>query len=205
MYSKTPARLRNGTSDRTLAFEILLKLNLDKGETCVAKQVFLMRGQTGIWVTCANPRDGGKLTTIAFCADGEMTGCKMVRNEQQKFRRIPQENGQTSDIFFTKIVNTKFIAYAVCSEQNLWVWGSPPQDEELFDFEVAEDYCANRIKWFRERNLKVVDIQVGHQTLLVKALDSQSGIIEFYGMPFYVEEMIDDLEGMDGDEVSWVD
>ena len=75
--------------------------------------------------------------------------------------------------FFTKIISSKYVVFAIDSEKNLWLWGYPAdnKDETMFDKKSIEGGVDKpcRVKWFREKGSDVIDVQAGLRSGIVRA------------------------------------
>ena len=73
----------------------------------------------------------------------------------------------------------------------------------LYDYtwpiENERSKSPSRVKWFIDRNLKILDVQVGANSAIVQAMDI-NGVLSHYGMPNLVGT--DNEEHIDSEEAS---
>ena len=85
---------------------------------------------------------------------------------------------------------TKHFRAGLDNNGGLWVWGesTPAAKSDEFYHEPVCDQdersLSHKIKWFSEKDLKVVDIEAGSKALIVKTVHNDTNQQSFYGIPF---------------------
>ena len=78
--------------------------------------------------------------------------------------------------------------FAIDNNDDLWLWGMPPNDVIGELYELGSESFADkptRIKYFRERDFKILDIEAGFRSLVVKCQQrNQEDDVRLYGFPF---------------------
>ena len=73
----------------------------------------------------------------------------------------------------------------------------------LYDYtspiENERSKTPSRVKWFIDRNLKILDVQTGVNSAIVQAMD-MNGVLSHYGMPNLVGT--ENEENLDGEEAN---
>lgn len=88
--------------------------------------------------------------------------------------------------YLKKITNERHIVHGVDNNGNLWVWGSEIYGTEedratLYEGEYERNSKPKLMKWFRDQNLKVLDVESGDKAAIVKCEDKDGKVI-FYGL-----------------------
>ena len=119
----------------------------------------------------------------------------------------PVEIFSTRDEYFVKIITTEIIIYGIDSNHNLWMWGWPPESDDFYDKKGRGYEYPCRVKFFVEKQLKVLDIETGLRTSIIKVCDRDNEEnVSFYGIPHrtrYTDEE-DDEEG-DGSSMRYAE
>ena len=73
---------------------------------------------------------------------------------------------------FTQIVTTKYIAFGIDSNEDLWTWGYPSNEKDndlLYDFQNGSTERPCRFRFFRDKNLRILELAAGYRAAIVKA------------------------------------
>lgn len=87
----------------------------------------------------------------------------------------------------TKITNQGDTVHGIDNQQRLWIWGnryawdSEEDRNILYEGPMGRNSKPTLVKWFSEREMKVLDVASGYFAALVKVQDKDERII-MYGM-----------------------
>ena len=193
-------KYNNRTPGENGCFEIKMT---DGRQNFLAKKVFLNNKQTLVWIS-AEDTSNHKWTTLGAGDQDAFHGINYKGNaELGKQKPLKKLNTieKIDNCFFTKIVTTKYLVFAIDSEKNLWLWGYPhdSDDEEksMFDKKAQNHEGGlekpSRVKWFRDKGLDVIDVAASLRSGIVRTR-AADGTEAFYGLPYIATHDEDDDE-----------
>ena len=89
--------------------------------------------------------------------------------------------------YMTQITNHSEHVWAIDQDNNLWCWGvhfGKNQDEDrqaIYQEEINNEGQPVLLKWFKEREYKMLEVKSGNCHAVVKAKD-KDGNLEFFGL-----------------------
>ena len=145
-----------------------------------AKMIWGSEKCNNMWVTATDA--DGEMKTLAAGQTNSLFGHDS-ENRSGNFVPIKLPDNH----YCIKIANQGYLVHGVDNNGNLWVWGNDiyAQNQEdfgsIYEGEYGRDNKPKKVKWFNEQNLKVLDVNSGRRSCVVKCED-KDGKIVFYGL-----------------------
>ena len=152
---------------------------LNMPDTWKAKQIWASEKHYVMWVT-GQDTDG----VMKTFGGGEATD--YIGHNEDSCCNLFKPLALPAGTYLKKITNERHIVHGVDNNGNLWVWGSEIYGTEedratLYEGEYERNSKPKLMKWFRDQNLKVLDVESGDKAAIVKCEDKDGKVI-FYGL-----------------------
>ena len=163
---------RNNQNDEDYPYELRMP------DGWLAERVYGTERYSNLWVTCKNSEG----TKRSFCA-GQEEDVQGHNSGSCTSSFVPI--AVPDDVWFRQINSQRYCVFGIDQDQNIWQWGrhfggsSETYQQMYGTSEIERRSKPYKLKWFEEKELKCLEVQVGNQWAIVRTAD-KDGKQEFY-------------------------